>query len=145
MQIVDLVHLLLTYSKECWLRNATFTVNTIGQYYLPFFERAKLKSIFNNQFCTMRLTNGIYFLFFSKLNLLFFFVVVLFSVMKADLNPYQMYFFQTSKKAFIEMGCFTSSTRKRSEFAVFLLIIFLHLDQERSKYGDIVRSAVQHY
>ena len=93
-------------------------------------------------FVTMRLTNGIYFLFFSKLNLLFFFVVVLFSVMKADLNPYQMYFFQTSKKAFIEMGCFTSSTRKRSEFAVFLLIIFLHLDQERSKYGDIVRSAV---
>ena len=93
-------------------------------------------------FGTVRLTNGIYFLFFSKLNLLFFFVVVLFSVMKADLNPYQMYFFQTSKKAFIEMGCFTSSTRKRSEFAVFLLIIFLHLDQERSKYGDIVRSAV---
>lgn len=93
-------------------------------------------------FGTMRPTNGIYFLFFSKLNLLFFFVVVLFSVMKADLNPYQMYFFQTSKKAFIEMGCFTSSTRKRSEFAVFLLIIFLHLDQERSKYGDIVRSAV---
>ena len=93
-------------------------------------------------FGTMRLTNGIYFLFFSKLNLLFFFVVVLFSVMKADLNPYQMYFFQTSKKAFIEMGCFTSSTRKRCEFAVFLLIIFLHLDQERSKYGDIVRSAV---
>ena len=93
-------------------------------------------------FGTMRLTNGIYFLFFSKLNLLFFFVVVLFSVMKADLNPYQMYFFQTSKKAFIEMGCFTSSTRKRSQFAVFLLIIFLHLDQERSKYGDIVRSAV---
>lgn len=93
-------------------------------------------------FGTMRLTNGIYFLFFSKLNLLFFFVVVLFSVMKADLNPYQMYFFQTSKKAFIEMGCFTCSTRKRSEFAVFLLIIFLHLDQERSKYGDIVRSAV---
>ena len=93
-------------------------------------------------FGTMRLTDGIYFLFFSKLNLLFFFVVVLFSVMKADLNPYQMYFFQTSKKAFIEMGCFTSSTRKRSEFAVFLLIIFLHLDQERSKYGDIVRSAV---
>ena len=30
MQIVDLVHLLLTYGKECWLRNATFTVNTIG-------------------------------------------------------------------------------------------------------------------
>ena len=85
---------------------------------------------------------GYYFLIFSKLNLLFFFVVVLFSVMKADLNPYQMYFFETSKKAFIEMGCFTSSARKRSEFGVFLLIIFLHLDQERSRYGNILRSAV---